>query len=587
MGRKIKAPTVERRERDDAADAASASTDPYTCAECHAARRRAFGPCEDCEHVPAFPTLTDAGNAQRFVDRYVDRVRFCGALGGWLVFDGTRWKADEMGHVNELAKKVARAIYGEAEHAQDEDPSDITRHARLSESASRLFAMLRLASSDPRVAIAADRFDRDPMLLNTPNGTIDLATGTLRPHEASDYITKCTGAAFDDAARSPQWERFLSEALGGDDAVVGLLQRMTGYAATGHTSEERLFLIDGPGGGGKSTFIEAIKSALGSYAMTADFTTFVNARRDGPRNDIARLAGARLVTSSEVEDGSKLASALVKQLTGGDAFTARFLHKEAFTFKPQLTLVLVCNEPPEADDADTGLWRRIVRIPFVNPPPKEKRDPKLKAALFNVDVSGPAILAWIVRGCLEWQRIGLAAPVSIDEATEAYRSAQDPLAEFWDDECIFDENARTSRSELRGRYEQWAKKQGHAFLIGPRVLVEKARSRGARDHKVGGDRVWMGIGLKPRVDFGKAEDHRDGASTSQSAPMTRSAPLADPTISGVRALQGTKGTTSGVSSQDFSRVSRTYPNQCPEVTHVPHAGNGTLPLLVGVKGGRS
>ena len=601
MGRRVKVPPPPD------VDTASASVEPmpsepdpplpYECEECETPRSTRYGVCENdaCAHA-VFPTLTDAGNAERFVERYRDRVRHCAPLGGWLVFDETRWKPDDLGAVIEFGKKVARSIYSEAEYV--EDPIAVTRHARASESASRIFAMLRLASSDPAIAITADRFDRDPMLLNTPNGTIDLTTGALRPNLASDFITKITGASFEPRATSPTWDRFLRDSLAEDEEVIALVQRAMGYGATGSTTEERLVLIDGPGGGGKSTFIEAVKSALGSYAMTADFTTFVAARRDGPRNDIARLAGARLVTSIEVEEGSKLAAALVKQLTGGDAVTARFLHREAFEFRPQFTLVLVCNEPPEADDADTGLWRRILRIPFTRPVPKERRDPKLKGKLCDVERSGAAVLAWIVRGCLEWQRIGLAVPESIDAATDAYRAEQDPLSEFWSDECVFDENARTSRGDLRARYEAWAKKQGHAFLIGPRQLAERIRRHAVRDHKLGGDRVWQGIGLKPRVEFGKAEDVRAGAhphgsaapngngAPSQSAPSAQTAPRDEPGFSEARTPGGTSGHRFGVSSESPPRVTKRNPNGCPKAPQVPQAGDGSN-LLLFPTGGRS
>jgi putative DNA primase/helicase len=449
--------------------------------------------CDVCATASDAPTLTDAGNARRFVIEHGEQVRYCLGLGGWLVYDGKRWTADTTA-AERLAKDTARSIYGEAEDA--EDPKATALHAVRSESARAIVAMLRLAQSEPGIAVQPDAFDRDPMILNTPSGVVDLRTGETRPHAADDLAMHMTGAPFEANASSPLLDFVLSEATGGDEEIIAFLGRVFGYAATGRTDEEKLFLIHGPAASAKSTLIEAVKASLGSYAMTADFTAFISRESSGPRNDIARLAGARLVSSIEVEKGRKLAEGLVKSVTGGDLVTARFLHKEAFTFKPGFKLFLVANDAPRADDEDTGLWRRIARVPFEHVVPKEKRDPRVKATLCNPRVSGPAILAWMVRGCLEWQRIGLSIPAVIEAATEAYRESQDPLAEFFADECTFSPGAWASRDAILKRYERWREHSGTRFPLTPKTMADRLRKRdGLSEGKRSGVRGWIGIGL--------------------------------------------------------------------------------------------
>lgn len=448
--------------------------------------------CEICD-TEVERTLTDAGNALRFVFEHGEHVRYCAGLGGWLVYDGQRWAVDAAG-AEQLAKQTARAIYFEAERS--EDPKATALHAMRSESARAIVAMLRLAQSEPGIAVQPDAFDRDPMILNTPSCVVDLRTGETRPHDPNDLATHMTAAPYDADATSKLLDIVLSEATGGDEEVSAFLCRVFGYAATGRTDEEKLFLIHGPAASAKSTLVEAFKAALGSYAMTADFTAFVARDASGPRNDIARLAGARLVSSIEVEKGRKLAEGLVKSLTGGDLVTARFLHKEAFTFKPQFKLFLVANDAPRADDEDTGLWRRITRVPFEHVVPKEKRDPRVKATLCNPKLSGAAILAWMVRGCIEWQKSGLAIPAVIEAATEAYRESQDPLAEFFADECVFDSSAWVSRDALLKRYERWREHSGTRFPLTPKTMADRLRKRdGLSEGKRRGVRGWVGIKL--------------------------------------------------------------------------------------------
>ena len=324
---------------------------------------------------------------------------------------------------------------------------------------------------------------------------MDLASFTLaRPFSVcrADLITRLCPVQYDPAARSPVWDRFLEQATGSDRDVSKFLQRAIGYSLTGATTEEVLFFVHGPGGSGKSTFLEAIKAVLGEYGKSADFETFISRRDAGTiRNDIAELAGRRFVVSIEVDEGKKLAEGLVKLLTGGDTVRARFLYQEAFDYVPQFKLWLAANHAPKVRHDDSAMWRRILRIPFDQVIPKEKRDPSLKARLKDVNESGPAILAWAVEGCLRWQEERLQVPEAVSDATEQYRLDMDPLKDFIADCCVLHPAAWAPAAQLRHAYEEYCKQNGQKHLLPPREFTDGLKSRGCTRDRHG----WLGVGL--------------------------------------------------------------------------------------------
>lgn len=443
-----------------------------------------------------FP-YTDSGNAERIIARHGRDLHYCHPQKTWYIWDSKRWIPDEKGALMAIAKSIARLLYQEAGAIEDEeDRKACAAFARKCESSERRKAALVCAQSEPGIPILPADFDTDQFLLNCLNGTIDLHTGELRQHRRGDLFTKLAPVQYDPAARSTLWEHFLDEATEGDRELQDFLQRAVGYSLTGDVGEEKLFFVHGPGGSGKSTFLESVKASLGDYAKTADFETFVQRNQaGGVRDDVAELAGRRFVVSIEVEQGKKLAQGLVKLLTGGDTVRARFLYQQGFEFLPQFKLWLAANDAPKVNHDDSAMWRRILRIPFDRVIPKENRDPSIKKRLKDVRESGPAILAWAVEGCHRWREEGLGVPTIVEKATEQYRLNMDPLRDFITDCCVLHSSAWITTGKLRSAYEDYCKERGEKHLMTPNEFAAGLRARGCESKRRHAGAGWLGIGL--------------------------------------------------------------------------------------------
>lgn len=437
--------------------------------------------------------LTDLGNAERFVAEHGEDMLYCYPWRKWLVRGGARWVRDEAGRVHKLAKGRVRGIYREASEAEDEDRRKaLAKHAAASESETRIRAMVELAKSE--VPVSPEELDSDPWVLNVLNGTINLRTGELREHRREDLITKLAPVEYEPDAAAPTWEAFLERVLPGDE-LRAFVQRAAGYSATGDTSEQCMFIHHGPGANGKSTFQETLAAALGDYAMRTPTETLLVKRSGGVPNDVARLKGARFVTASETEEGRRLAESLVKDLTGQDTISARFMWAEWFDFKPTHALHLSTNHKPEIRGTDPAIWRRIRLIPWAVTIPPAEQDRRLAEKLRG---ELPGVLAWIVRGCLEWQREGLLAPEEVRQATTAYRAEMDVLAAFLADCCVRDEDEEAFAGELWGAWKRWCEETGEQAGTQKRFGGRLAE-RGFLNHRDSrtGRKVWSGLSLRP------------------------------------------------------------------------------------------
>jgi putative DNA primase/helicase len=437
--------------------------------------------------------LTDLGNAERLVAEHGHDLRYTPGL-GWFAWDARRWKRDADGEAMRRAKLAVRALYAEASEREGEERKRVAQWAIASESEARLRAAVKLAETERPVIVDADALDADPWVFNAANGTVDLRSGELHAHRRADLSTRLTPVVYEPEARSELWERFLERITGTDHEFAGFLQRAVGYSLTGHTSEEVLFFAHGPTATGKSSLLEAIRAVLGEYASTADFETFLKRRGDaGIRNDIARLAGTRLVVSIEVDEGKALAEGLLKLLTGGDTVAARFLYRETFEFQPRFKLWLAANERPRVSGDDAAIWRRILQLPFTQAIPEAERDERVNLELrTNPDVQA-AILAWAVQGCLAWQRIGLAVPDCVRDYTAEYRAENDPIRDWLDDCCELDNEAWTSAAKLRTSYEGSCEANGEKPIAPNRFAAALTAKGFTKERRRPEGRGWKGV----------------------------------------------------------------------------------------------
>ena len=401
--------------------------------------------------------LTDLGNAERLIAQYGSNIRFCYDRNKWLIWKGTRWQWDDEGEILRLAQKVARTIYEEAAHEENDDyRKSIAKWAHTSESNQRINAMV--AQAQPLRAIRLDHLDNNYWLLNCQNGTVNLRTGALQPHDKHDYMTLICPSEYDPELPHPVWDSFLNRICKDNQELIGYLQRCAGYSITGDTREQILFFIHGPGQNGKTTFLETLGELLGAYGTQANIEMFLSQFKPasaGHSEDVASLAGKRLVIASEIEDGRRLATAKLKQMTGGEKVRASHKYEREFEYQVTYKIWLNGNHKPDILDTTYSIWRRVKLILLDVVIPPEERDRKLREKL---KAEYPSILAWVVQGCLDWQKIGLDDPLVVSNAVADYRHEQDVLAEFFSSKCFLnpaDAECVVSHKELFTAYQVW------------------------------------------------------------------------------------------------------------------------------------
>ncbi|PEO34044.1 phage/plasmid primase, P4 family [Bacillus toyonensis] len=454
---------------------------------------------EDTEEIideaPKFH-LTELGNAERIAYYHGENVRYCNEL-EWLIWNGKHWHEDSKRQIEAITAKTLRAIYGEAKATEDKYQSKLL-HDWAKKCERRSIRINSILDVRPMVSVKKKELDSHNFLFNCDNGVIDLKTGELLPHDRDLLLTKLSPIKYDKNADCPNWKAFMESIFKthtgeADHELINYLQKAIGYSLTGVTKEQVMFFLFGNGRNGKSTFINIIQDLLGDYGRQTNSDTFLKKRNDsGINNDVARLDGARFVSAVESEEGQQLSEALVKQITGGEKMSARFLRQEYFEFTPEFKVFFTTNHKPIVKGSDEGIWRRIMLIPFTVTIPKDKIDYDLPDRLAK---EMPGVLRWAVEGCMKWQTEGLRAPEAVKAATAEYREDMDILAPFIDENCTVNSSVRIEAKSLYENYTKWCY-QNNELELKNRAFYRQLEVRGFKKEKGTGNKNFiLGITL--------------------------------------------------------------------------------------------
>ncbi len=431
------------------------------------------------------PALSDDALAEAFFRDYGMDWKHVPAWGRWLHWTETHWSQDETNLFRECVRRTCRKFA--AMHDKDGE-------ARRVASARTMTAVERILSSDPRVTTRSSDWDAGQMEFNCLGGLIDLGTGEIGDHNRHALITRCSAAQPRNGCS--QWSRFIDEITGGEAELAAYLQRVCGYCLSGSTQEQVFFFLHGQGANGKSVFLQVLAAVLGDYAATAALDTFMTSQSDRHSTDLAGLRGARLVVVTETEPGRTWAESRIKTITGGDTVRARFLYRDNFEFRPTFKLIVAGNHRPGLEGLGEAMRRRLHLIPFIVTIPLERRDKHLAEKLL-AETDG--ILGWMLEGCAEWQRIGLAPPRVVLAAAADYFADEDQVGQWITEQCVVGPDFKTAAAALFSSWKAFA--DGRGQRVGShKVLGEALRERGFKGCQVGRARGWRGLAL--RLDTG-------------------------------------------------------------------------------------
>jgi P4 family phage/plasmid primase-like protien len=449
----------------------------------------------DCEE------LTEGGNAQRLERLHGDGLRYNHTLKKWHIWDSGRWQIDDNGGAMRIAGDVVRELYQAAGRANGKDARNaLAAFAKSTDSRRGLTNMLALAANRLKFALTADDFDKDPWLLGAGDVTVDLKSGSIRESRQADLITKSIGLAYDRSARCPMWEAFLIKIFPDED-LRKYVKRAVGYCLTGSMVEQIFFFCYGMGANGKSVFLAILRALLGEYARQADFSTFLVQRNEKVRNDLAALAGARVITAIEAEEGGRLSMQVIKAWTGGDPITARYLFGENFTFNPAGKIWLAANNKPAITERNLAAWRRVRLIPFNVTIPDAEQDKELESKLL---AELPGILNWALAGLKKYREHGLTTPKAVLDATNDYRKENDSLEQFIAECCDVGKLKTCKNSELYGAYQSFCGMSGLKALTPHKFSPELSAREGIKSVRSKQGMDWLGIALK--LDWCSFED---------------------------------------------------------------------------------
>lgn len=437
----------------------------------------------------------DTGNADRFTDMHGDTLRYSYTRKNWYFYNGKIWTTDNEGKVKTMADEVIESMKSEkvfVPEGEDEEEMKklLRKHIKATRNHNGKTNMIK--ESQHLLPIQPQQFDNNLHLFNVQNGFLDLKTGQLHPHERGQYFTKISNVEYTDKADCPMWDDFLQQIFDGNDELIEYIQRAVGYSLSGSTEEQMMFILHGNGRNGKSVFLDIVTELFGSYSTNIQPQAIMVKQQSNNANpDIAKLAGARLVTTTEPNEGVRFDEGLIKQLTGGDKVTARFLYEDEFEFTPQFKLWMATNHKPLIRGTDDGIWRRMGIIPFSVQIPENKVDKKLTHKLRReID----AIMNWAVEGYLKWQRDGLQEPQCIKDQRDNYRVEMDSIEAFIQDCCVIDSFSNVQAKAFYQAYREWASENGQYMMSNTKFGREMAKKYTKR--KSDGVIVYGGIKLQ-------------------------------------------------------------------------------------------
>jgi putative DNA primase/helicase len=401
--------------------------------------------------------MSDLGLAEAFRDRYGEILRYDLAAEAWYVWSEHRWDTDQGAMIRRLAHNHVRRLQIEATKVPEfTKRSAVLAYACKQEKTGSFDTVLKESKVLDPILVSQAHWNEDPWLLGVRNGVIDLRTGGLRPGERADLITKQAGPAYDPDAECPKWLEFLGQVFDDDQTMVDYLHRAIGYSLTGQITEQCFFMTSGAGGNGKSTLLTTIGRVLGQYSHTTDIRTF-SVVGDSVPYELAQLAGARMIVTSEARTRTHINEQVLKTFTGGEEVEARHIYGHPFRFRPIGKIWFAVNHAPKVDDESYGFWRRVRMIPFDRTFSGSTMDKTLGEKL---EAEAAGILAWAVRGCLLWQSHGLGEPLKVVSATDAYQQSEDPLSEFYEERCDIGPGLSVAGSVLYAAYRAFALEQG-------------------------------------------------------------------------------------------------------------------------------
>ena len=451
--------------------------------------------------IPAAILDSDVANGRRLARRHGDSIRYT-VERSFMCWDGRRWAADPKGvAVSAMAKDTALAMFDELRDSPPELRNVLYSNAQQCQSKKRLEAMIWCMRSEPDIPAQLTDFDADPWLLNVANGTLDLRIGQLRRHSCDDLISNITEVAFDRNADCELWDAFLWRVTDKNEDLYSYLRRFVGYLLAGDVSDQSLHFLHGIGNNGKTVFCETIMRLLGEYAVTVSPDLIMLRRYSGIPNDVARLRGVRAAIMNETTQGARFDEAKLKDLTGGDTLTARFLHQEFFDFRPTHRLIIRGNHKPTICGTDEGISRRLRLVPFTVSIPPEEQDRDLQRKL---EAELPGILNWALQGCREWQSEGLKPPTIITEAVRQYREASDGLGRFIAECCVERKLAQVKSSVLFTSYQEFCAAAGERW-VSRNDFPDEMQRKGFEWKRTNTGGMFYGLELLA------SEDHRHNA----------------------------------------------------------------------------